>query len=361
MQLVQYLFVLTGAAAVIAKGSPDADSAVTLLSGAAATPTPSSRPTKKCPAKAKTSAPPKNDDDDDKQPPVSTPTPVGGGMTLLGSGAAGPTPTPSASASKEDPDSTTPSGGKHKPADSGARTAGGDKISHDDDLGWRSDGLATMYGGYDKDVSKRCHEEDCWQNGACLFGSDYHLPPGIDGSTSTSQFLWENGTNCGACIELINSKGTTQNKVKLMVTNASGGLKNSLDNPPETYDKIAKGTVAAKWGGVDSNKWRWTSCGLDLPLRIFSRWGSIIVYDGNRATVSIEARCSGEEEWRLGMRGSINGVSWKPEFKCPVDLRLTSDQGDVITFEKFNLANGNTATASGNYPKQDPPESPHDD
>lgn len=57
-------------------------------------------------------------------------------------------------------------------------------------------GLGTRYGDADG-----CTEENCWQKGACSF-VDYKLPAGIDGSTCVSEEIWDNGANCGGCIEV---------------------------------------------------------------------------------------------------------------------------------------------------------------
>ncbi len=44
-------------------------------------------------------------------------------------------------------------------------------------------------------------EEDCWQGGACSF-THYELPASIDGSTCVSEDIWNDGYNCGGCIEV---------------------------------------------------------------------------------------------------------------------------------------------------------------
>jgi hypothetical protein len=46
-----------------------------------------------------------------------------------------------------------------------------------------------------------CTEEDCWQGGACSF-TDYTLPASVDGSTCVSEDIWNDGYNCGGCIEV---------------------------------------------------------------------------------------------------------------------------------------------------------------
>ena len=46
-----------------------------------------------------------------------------------------------------------------------------------------------------------CTEEDCWQGGAWSF-TDYTLPASIDGSTCVSEDIWNDGANCGGCIDV---------------------------------------------------------------------------------------------------------------------------------------------------------------
>jgi hypothetical protein len=69
-------------------------------------------------------------------------------------------------------------------------------------------GLGTRYG-----LSDGCTEEDCWQKGACSF-VDYKLPHGIDGTTCVSEDIWNNGANCGGCIQ-VSYKGKS---LKIMVS-----------------------------------------------------------------------------------------------------------------------------------------------
>lgn len=69
-------------------------------------------------------------------------------------------------------------------------------------------GLGTRYGDADG-----CTEENCWQKGACSF-VDYKLPAGIDGSTCVSEDIWDNGANCGGCIQ-VSYKSKT---LKIMVS-----------------------------------------------------------------------------------------------------------------------------------------------
>jgi hypothetical protein len=74
-------------------------------------------------------------------------------------------------------------------------------------------GLGTRYGDADG-----CTEEDCWQNGACSFVG-YDLPPGIDGTTCVSDEIWNNGANCGGCIQ-VDYKGKS---LKIMVSQDDTG------------------------------------------------------------------------------------------------------------------------------------------
>jgi hypothetical protein len=74
-------------------------------------------------------------------------------------------------------------------------------------------GLGTRYGDADG-----CTEENCWQKGACSF-VDYKLPPGIDGSTCVSEDIWDNGANCGGCIQVSYKSKTLKIMGKLKTTN----------------------------------------------------------------------------------------------------------------------------------------------
>lgn len=56
-------------------------------------------------------------------------------------------------------------------------------------------GLGTWYG-------ETCGESGCWENGPCSF-VDYVLPATIDGSTCVSEDIWNNGYQCGACVEIM--------------------------------------------------------------------------------------------------------------------------------------------------------------
>lgn len=69
-------------------------------------------------------------------------------------------------------------------------------------------GLGTRYGDSDG-----CTEENCWQDGACSFVG-YDLPSGIDGSTCVSEDIWNDGANCGGCIQ-VSYKGKS---LKIMVS-----------------------------------------------------------------------------------------------------------------------------------------------
>ncbi|KAK3046255.1 hypothetical protein LTR09_012247 [Extremus antarcticus] len=195
-------------------------------------------------------------------------------------------------------------------------------------------------------------EEDCWQGGACSF-THYELPASIDGSTCVSEDIWNDGYNCGGCIE-VSYQGK---KITVMVTNLTGGDKNHHEMTPDTWAKLTNNNPG---GGVDGIEWEFVQCPIPKsdPLRIHMHggasqyWFSATVENANRRTSKMEVSTDSGKTWKVASRKGNDYNMFELEGTLPTTtawVRVTSHVGTVVMFKNVVLASDKTTKGTANY------------
>ncbi|QPG93593.1 hypothetical protein C2857_001075 [Epichloe festucae Fl1] len=204
-------------------------------------------------------------------------------------------------------------------------------------------GLGTSYG-----EKEQCHEEDCWQSGACSF-VDYRLPAGIDGSTCVSDKIWNNGGHCGGCMS-VSYKGKT---ITVMVTNVTGGEDTHLDMTPATMTKL----VGYPAGGIDGISWEWIKCPIpsSSPLTIKMHggaskyWFAATVENAVLRTDKVEVSTDNGQSWLPTTRQKYNMYVRERLPTEYVWVRATSVSGEQVVVKNVHVESGRSVLATTNY------------
>ncbi|KUJ14269.1 uncharacterized protein LY89DRAFT_649993 [Mollisia scopiformis] len=195
-------------------------------------------------------------------------------------------------------------------------------------------GQATFYGG---NVA----------GGACSF-STYTLPSGIFG-TALSDSNWDTAANCGACVSVTGPSG---NSITAMIVDECPGCgTNHLDLFPDAFAALANPTT-----GVIDVTWEYVDCPITSPLEVHNKegvsayWFSMQVVNANQAVSSLEVSTDGGSTWQSTTRQTYNFFEQSSGFgTTTVDIKVTSDSGDVVIVNNVDVSSGASTTASGNF------------
>ncbi|KAE8442987.1 hypothetical protein EG329_002450 [Mollisiaceae sp. DMI_Dod_QoI] len=195
-------------------------------------------------------------------------------------------------------------------------------------------GQATFYGG---NVA----------GGACSF-STYTIPSGIFG-TALSDSNWDTSANCGACISVTGPSG---NSITAMIVDECPGCgTNHLDLFPDAFAALANPTT-----GVIDVTWEYVNCPITSPLELHNKegvsayWFSMQVVNANQAVSSLEVSTDGGSTWQATTRQTYNFFEQSASFgTTTVDVKVTSDSGEVVIVNNVDVSSGASTTASSNF------------
>ncbi|KIM95510.1 carbohydrate-binding module family 63 protein [Oidiodendron maius Zn] len=195
-------------------------------------------------------------------------------------------------------------------------------------------GQATYYGGN-------------LAGGACSF-STYTLPSGIFG-TALSDSNWDNSANCGACVSVTGPSG---NSITAMIVDECPGCgTNHLDLFPDAFSALANPTT-----GIIDVTWEYVDCPITTPLEVHNKegvsayWFSMQAVNANQGVSSLEVSTDGGSTWQSTTRQTYNFFENSAGFgTTTVDIKVTSDSGDVVIVNDVNISSGASTTASSNF------------
>ncbi|KAH7317920.1 RlpA-like double-psi beta-barrel-protein domain-containing protein-containing protein [Rhexocercosporidium sp. MPI-PUGE-AT-0058] len=208
-------------------------------------------------------------------------------------------------------------------------------LAHGAKLGERAlSGEATFYGG---NVA----------GGTCSF-STFTLPAGVFG-TALSDSNWDSSANCGACVSVTGPNG---NAITAMIVDQCPGCgRNHLDLFPDAFSALAdpsKGIIPITWDYVD--------CPITSPLAVHNKegvsafWFSMQVVNANKGVSSLEVSTNGGSTWKPTTRQQYNFFENSSGFGTTVvDVKVTSEDGDVVVLKRVNVVAGALTTASSNF------------
>ncbi|KAM0556080.1 hypothetical protein ACHAPJ_006068 [Fusarium lateritium] len=181
--------------------------------------------------------------------------------------------------------------------------------------------------------------------GNCMF-STYTLPSGILGTAFSGQ-KWDNGANCGACIEVTGPSGT----IKAMIVDQCPECEpGHLDLFPDAF-KAVGGT-----DGIVETSYKFVECGITTPLVLHNKegtstnWFSIQVVNANEPVTSLEVSTDGGSTWQKTERKDYNFFENSAGFGSDsVDVKVTSSTGKTVTVSKVGVTAGAEYKASSNF------------
>ncbi|KAL3419894.1 rare lipoprotein A [Phlyctema vagabunda] len=195
-------------------------------------------------------------------------------------------------------------------------------------------GEATFYGG---NVA----------GGACSF-STYTLPSGIYG-TALSDSNWDTSGECGACVSVTGPSGNSI--VAMIVDECPGCGTNHLDLFPDAFAELADPSA-----GIIDVTWSYVDCPISSALSVHNKegvspyWFSMQVVNANQAVKSLEVSTDGGSTWAATTRKDYNFFENPSGFgTATVDVKVTSDSGDVVTINDVTVSPGVSQTASSNF------------
>lgn len=205
---------------------------------------------------------------------------------------------------------------KPKPT-SGSGSSSGDKKGLG---GGAKTGSSTFYGGN-------------LSGGNCMF-TTYTLPAGILG-TAFSGEVWNEGAQCGSCIEVTGPSGTITAMIVDKCPECSEG---HLDLFPDAF-KAVGGT-----DGIVDTSYKFVTCGITSPIILHNKtgtskhWFSMQVVNHNEPVESLEVSTDGGSTWQATTRMDYNFFENPSGFGTDsVDVRVTSTTGKVITVKAVGV------------------------
>ncbi|KAM0194189.1 hypothetical protein ACHAPA_005130 [Fusarium lateritium] len=193
-------------------------------------------------------------------------------------------------------------------------------------------GSSTFYGGN-------------LSGGNCMF-STYTLPAGILGTAFSGQ-KWDNGANCGACIEVTGPSGTVKAMIVDKCPECDAG---HLDLFPDAF-KAVGGT-----DGIVDTSYKFVECGITTPLVLHNKegtsanWFSIQVVNANEPVKSVEVSTDGGSTWKETERQDYNFFENPAGFgTTSVDVKVTSSTGKTVVVNKVGVTAGAEYKAKANF------------
>ncbi|KAF9776472.1 hypothetical protein IL306_005328 [Fusarium sp. DS 682] len=181
--------------------------------------------------------------------------------------------------------------------------------------------------------------------GNCMF-STYTLPSGILGTAFSGQ-KWDNGANCGACIEVTGPSGTIKAMIVDKCPECDPG---HLDLFPDAF-KAVGGT-----DGIVKTSYKFVECGITSPLVLHNKegtsanWFSIQVVNANEPVKSVQVSTDGGNTWKSTERKDYNYFENPAGFgKTSVDVKVTSSTGKAVVVKKVGVTAGAQYKASSNF------------
>ncbi|KAH6966921.1 RlpA-like double-psi beta-barrel-protein domain-containing protein-containing protein [Fusarium venenatum] len=193
-------------------------------------------------------------------------------------------------------------------------------------------GSSTFYGGN-------------LSGGNCMF-TTYTLPAGILGTAFSGQ-KWDNGANCGACIEVTGPSGTVKAMIVDKCPECDPG---HLDLFPDAF-KAVGGT-----NGIVKTSYKFVECGITTPLVLHNKsgtsanWFSIQVVNANEPVKSVEVSVDGGKTWKTTERKDYNFFENPAGFgKESVDVKITSSTGKTVIVNKVGVTADAQYKAKSNF------------
>ncbi|KAF2012859.1 carbohydrate-binding module family 63 protein, partial [Aaosphaeria arxii CBS 175.79] len=195
-------------------------------------------------------------------------------------------------------------------------------------------GKATFYGGN-------------LSGGMCSF-TGYTLPAGLFG-TAFSGAAWDNGANCGRCV---NVKGPNGKTIKAMVVDQCPECEPShLDLFQDAFAQI--GSIS---DGIIPISYDFVDCGISSPITLKNKegtspyWFSMQVMNSNKPISKLEVSTDGGSSWKSTTRQEYNYFENPSGYgTSSVDVKVTSTDGQSITVKDVSIAASSTKTGSSNF------------
>ncbi|KAM0722253.1 hypothetical protein Q7P37_001694 [Cladosporium fusiforme] len=184
------------------------------------------------------------------------------------------------------------------------------------------------------------------QGGTCSF-STYTLPDGLYGTAFSGQ-AWDNGANCGGCVEVSHGGKKITAMIVDQCPECDEGHLDLFEDAFEVLADKSEGIIDTSYEFVDCPK-------VSGPLTIHTKsgvspyWFSAQVVNANRRTSKLEVSTDGSS-WEEAERTEYNF------FEIPsgvgsdsASVRVTSEDGSSVIVEDVKMEAGVSAEASSNY------------